>query len=201
MMDLDGTLFWGPWPAKTGGELLRGRLTLPEVDEDLGEYKAGGVGARTRVWCHEIRGVKRGGWRALGEVLAGDDKLAAVVVSGREKDKHEMTLRRVREEGGDKLFEGYYLNPGERATKWKGLAVRRVREDFGIREIYLVDDDLRAGVVAAREIGREGEVYVLKMPLYYPPVLRRAGVELPTNLKLVADVEEAMGMIKRRRRG
>jgi hypothetical protein len=201
MVDLDGTMFYGPWPKKTSWELLRGELTIPLVGEDLGVYRGEGLGSKLSVTAHQYRLPIRSSWEALERLLEEDGSLGAVVVSGREQDKHRMTMEVLEQMGKRQLFDGFYLNPGRRATTWKGVAVNRVRSDLGVEEVFLIDDDLRAGLVAAREIGDKGEVYVLRLPIYCPPILRRAGVELPANLRLVGKVAEAMEIIGRKRVG
>lgn len=201
--DLDGVHFYAPPPIVTTLRLLRGRLSLPEEAQAIQEYvpPVGLVNtalAKLSVLFHQyrplkpeaIRGLQR--FREVGE--AHEREIVFAALSGREKDKHDVTLRVLERAGYSEYFSQWLLNEGVSSVAWKEFQTRKLT-DQGYTVVHL-EDDLRAGLCVAR-VSQESEgdnkvlVYLLKNLSNNPILIRRARVNIPTNLILVRNLREA----------
>lgn len=201
--DLDGVHFYAPPPLGTTVSLLRGRLSLPEEVYTVGEYihpegtLAQGA-ARLSVFFHKYRPLKAAaikglqGFKEIGDIHQREVLFAAL--SGRERDKHELTRTALGKAGYDAYFSRWLLNEGNSSAAWKEFQTRKLTEE-GLTVVHL-EDDLRAALCVARVNKQFGEdsrvlVYLFKNLSNHPYLLQRAGIELPSNVRVVSSFKEA----------
>lgn len=208
LWDLDGVIFKVeiPFlrrevpPLPTAFKLLAGNNLTPKEDLTPMEWQtpkslSSQIGSRVSVYLHQKRPLNPEAVKALmafkqvaqlhGRILEN------AVLTGRTKDKHKLTVERLREEGCLGLFESLYLNIWESGTQWK-MAKTRWAVQLG-KTVIGVDDDIRAGL-AAVSVGPEERVreYVIRNASNSEFLLRRGKVKLPGNLVLVRSFEEAV---------
>lgn len=204
--DLDGVHFYGPPPWPTLKRLWKKNFVLSEAGLPVGEYVRGTSWSavlyqKLSYFFHYIRPLKKDTLTSLAQFKSiaqiHNRTLLFAVLSGREKDKHEMTKRRLLESGYMEYFTKLYLNlnEGKYADRWKESVVRDlVQKDFNVVHI---DDDLWAGLSVARvqeEFPNEKRVYVyiLKNVSNNDYLLKRANVVIPENLVFMKNFEEAI---------
>lgn len=201
--DLDGVHFKALPSMRAMRRLWQGETALPEMGRPIEEFsiKEGLKGAIYSNWSillHQLR-------PSNAEALAGlalfkeaaeqyERKLGFAALSGREKDKHPMTRKRLEATGRMEFFSDLYLNEGVSSTSWKESIVRNLtQQDFNVVHI---DDDIRAGLCIARvdeEYPDENRVlvYILKNVSNHPRLLARSGISIPTNVKFVQKFHDA----------
>src|SRR5258708_1061983 len=194
--DLDGVHFRAPLPIKTAIRIAR-RFPLPESGAKIGEYSPHGIKevtlSRISIFMHSRRPVNRGGLEGLGlfkdaaERNQRDLKFAAL--SGRESDKHKMTVDRLRKSGHMDYFTDLFLNQGARGIPWKEFVIRGLLEEG--QKVVHIDDDPRAGICVARIDAENVLVYLLRNLSNHPRLLKRFMGELPPNLVLVQNFRKA----------
>lgn len=199
--DLDGVQFVAPPPLRTSRRLWQGSLSLPE-DDSIGEYQEPNsllekLSSRWSIFFHKIRPIRRDGLEGLAlfkqAFEAQRRNLSLVALSGREKDKHGMTEKRLSKAGYWEHFACLFLNQESKSARWKRLVVKTMVEE-GLNVVH-VDDDIRAGlhIASLAELYPEAkiQVYILRNLSNQPWLLRRADVQLPDNLQLVNSFREA----------
>lgn len=200
--DLDGVHFVAPLPVGTTYKLLSRKYRVPEPGRPVGEHRVSiGAAALLSAWSvlfHRLRPFQK-------EALAGlilfhtlahehNRSLQSVALSGREKDKHAMTIRRLQSSAYGAYFTGYHLNPGRYASAWKETVVRNFVNQG--HNVVHIDDDINPGLCIAR-IGEDypGEprvlVYMRRNLSNNPLLLRWGGVQIPSNLVFVKSFREA----------
>lgn len=201
--DLDGVQFVAPPPLRTTRRLWQGDLALPLPEDDLiGEYRkptslAERFSSQWSIFFHQIRPIRQDGLEGLKffrlAAEAQERNLSLVALSGREKDKHDMTEAKLNEAGYWEHFVCLFLNQGNKSARWKRLVVKTLVEE-GLNVIH-IEDDIRAGfhIASLAELYPEAkiQVYVLRNLSNHPWLLKRAGVSLPNNLQLVNSFKEA----------
>lgn len=206
--DLDGVHFKTRVSLRTISRLIR-RVPLPQPGAKIGEHNPQGIKeralSRLSIFMHLRQGVNREALESLEDFrvaahLEGRD-LKFAVLSGRESHKHEVTERRLRDSGHMIYFSDLFLNQGARSIPWKEWVVRRLLGEG--KTIVHIDDDIRAGLCIAR-LGEDYPdetrvlVYVLRNLSNHPVLLRRAQIEIPPNLVMVASFGEAAADFSRR---
>lgn len=197
--DMDGVHFVAPPPHKTLIGLLKGNLSLPSAGRPIENYEPrGGLSTRFSVLFHQIRPFIRGSLEGLELFRQSAEKydrdLSFAVLSGRQPDKHQMTIRRLEQSGRGQYFSDYFLNEGASATTWKETTVRKLTESGS--NVVHIDDDLRAGLCVARvNLLYPDEprvlVYILQNLSNNPLLLRHAQISLPPNLHIVDSFHSA----------
>lgn len=201
--DLDGVHFKAPPPLKTTLSLLRGNFSLPEIGKPIGEFTPGegwrgAIFSKWSILFHQMRPTKGDALKGLEAFRQAAEihqrQLRVAALSGRERDKHDMTRRKLQHSGHERYFTDLYLNQGRSSIGWKESVVRQLIEE-GLNVVH-IDDDLRAGLCIAR-INEQyaGEprvlVYVLRNLSNHPRLLKKAGIRLPNNLLIVRSFKEA----------
>lgn len=200
--DLDGVHFRAPSPWVTRRQLRMGELRLPEEEAENPEY----IQPRTlsqkfqsavNILAHRYRRMTPDGIRGiqLFKEFAAEAgrRMTVVALSGREQNKHKMTIERLKKVGLMEYFDEVHLNKGKSATIVKQNMVKKWTAE-GLNVVH-IDDDLRPSLCMAR-VGLSYEeprvlIYLLKNASNHPALLERAGVVLPDNLKLVPSFEMA----------
>jgi len=197
--DLDGVHFIAPLPLKPLFGLIRGDLSLPPVGRPIEKfYPKHDLAGRLSVFDHQIRPFKSGSLEGLTLFRQAAQRhsreLDFAVLSGRQPDKHQMTIQRLQQSPRNKYFSNFFLNEGDSATTWKETIVSHLVESGS--NVVHIDDDLRAGICIARvNLLYPGEsrvlVYVLRNLSNHPILLRHSKIELPPNLFLVNSFKSA----------
>ncbi|MDP3955298.1 MAG: hypothetical protein Q8Q15_02960 [bacterium] len=205
LWDLDGVIFRAEFlgkefpPLPTIFKLLKGDNLAPK-DGMPNEWRPpkgliGALGSRLSVCLHDGRHINPEAVKALiafKEAAARHQRtLKNSVLSGRTKDKHALTERRLREEGCLDLFDRLDLNLWKSGTQWK-MARTWWAVQLG-KTVIGIDDDIQAGIAAA-SAGPKNRVreYVICNASNAEILLRRAKVVIPQNLVLVKSLEEAV---------
>lgn len=203
--DVDGVHRDGPIPLGTAWKLLKGNIRLPHENSPLGEYKEPNhwvslVTENLPILSHHRRSPKQGSLEGLSLFKQAAEenghKIDFYALSGRKRNKHELTRKQLGEKGYEQYFEenNFLLNQAESSTRWKEEMVKRL-VNCG-KSVVTIDDDIRAGLIEARVDSRKPEdprvlVYVLKNLSNHEWLLNHAKVEIPSNLFLVETWEEA----------
>lgn len=201
--DLDGVHFYAPPPLGTMFRFSKGRWIPPKEVHTVKEYTHP-VGALARgmaqlsVLFHQYRPLKpeaiRGlaGFKAIGEAHQREVSFAAL--SGREKDKHELTKAVLIKAGYGAYFSRWLLNEGNSSAAWKEFQTRKLTRE-GLHVVHLEDDVRAAWGVARVNQSFDGDtrvlVYLFRNASNDPCLLQRAGLVLPDNIQLVRTFHEA----------
>lgn len=205
---MDGVLVKAPFPVVTARKLIGGDLGLPEarpVKEDFSKPNPVVLLAERLhfpVISHSSRAAKPDtliGLEAFRNI-AGDQgrDLTFGVLTGRTREKHDLTRRQLEEMGYMEYFNSHnlFLNPGKSSIDWK---VKKAEWYLycGYNVVH-IDDDLRPILSIARleeqfksENGHRVLLYLVNNISNHPRLLKRAGIELPENVVRVNSHIEA----------
>ncbi len=198
--DVDGVHIRGPWPFHTLIELLTKHFELPNENSELEPYFYGSgllyeLTTNFKIVFHAVRPRRKGAREGLAKLKAIADEeginVESIVLSGRERPLHSLTRKQLQRSGyhsaENPLFDHYVLNETTSSSGWKAERIRSFVKSG--RFVIHLEDDLRAALSVAR-IGPQVLVYLLANPSNHPTLIKHAGVELPTNVKLVKSFDE-----------
>lgn len=200
--DLDGVQFHAPVPLATTFQLLKGRLVLPQEREVYPpDNHALGLAAIVKSIInsvyHEIRPVDRVGkdtlewFRDIGFNYGIQISFAAL--TGRHgKYLQAMTMRKLRDTGYDEIFDRYYFADVKSSSGYKEKIVRELLKEDTERYVVYLEDDVRAALCVARTDHQKVIVYLKNNLSNHPRLLKRANVELPSNVINVSNFDQAI---------
>lgn len=202
--DLDNTHLVGPPPMGTLWRLLKRQgVKVPVLEYPLPEYtqpngRFSNIRNRVDQFLHEVKWSYSDSHAFLESIKNSADlfdrPIKRVALSGRESNKHKLTLDQLKRLDYTLLLEDYHLNECTRSALWKVHKAKEYQSQ-GAHFIH-IDDDLTAVLGIASLTPKEGEqptlAYLLRN-ISNHPLLRRWGrsPDLPENVVVVGCLMDA----------